>query len=69
MERELILSSYQRQKTNRWKKRDRRKRKDLQKKGETVREKMEKAATWQQRMTAGKEKNKALTCAFGPAVH
>lgn len=32
MERELILSSYQRQKTNRWKKRDRRKRKELQKK-------------------------------------
>lgn len=32
MERELILSSYQRQKTNRWKTRDRRKRKELQKK-------------------------------------
>lgn len=29
----------------------------------------ERAPTWQQQMTAGKEKSKALTCAFGPAVH
>lgn len=63
MIRELILNRYQRQKTKGGKRGIRGREKNYRKGKVWGEKREEKAATWQQQMTPGKGKSKALTCA------